>query len=369
MTRHLTLFLCGDVMSGRGVDQILPHPSDPTIHEPYVHDAREYVALAEAASGPIPRSEDPASIWGDAVDELIKARPQARIINLETAVTCGNAYWKGKGINYRMHPQNVQCLTAVRIDVCVLANNHVLDYGRAGLSDTVTLLRRHGLETAGAGEDAASARRPALVDVEGCRVVVFSVGAASSGIPPAWAATTDRPGVDLIDDLSADAAAGIVERIRRVKRAGDIAVVSIHWGGNWGYEVDDAQVAFAHWLVDGGADIVHGHSSHHPRPIEVYNGKLVLYGCGDLINDYEGIGGHEQFRSDLVLMYFPIVDTGTGRLHQLRLSPMHLARMRLNHASTEDAAWLADVISLISAPFHSRATLGADNRLELSWRS
>lgn len=369
MAQRVTLFLSGDVMTGRGVDQILPHPSDPAIHEPYVRDAREYVALAEATNGPIPRCDDPTYIWGDAIQELEKARTDARIINLETAVTCEDTHWKGKGINYRMHPGNIECLTAAGIDACVLANNHVLDYGYAGLRDTVTLLRRHGLETTGAGEDAASARRPALVNVDGQHVIVLSVGATSSGIPPAWVATTDRPGVDLIDGLSKDTASEIVERIRRIKRPGDVAVVSIHWGGNWGYDVDDGQVQFAHWLVDGGVDIVHGHSSHHPRPIEVYNGKLVLYGCGDLINDYEGISGHEQFRGDLALMYFPILDSVTGRLDELRLSPMQIVKMRLSGASREDAAWLAEMVGRASAPFDARVTLGAQNQLELSWKS
>jgi Bacterial capsule synthesis protein PGA_cap len=59
---------------------------------------------------------------------------------------------------------------------------------------------------------------------------------------------------------------------------------------NWGYSVDSSQVRFAHWLIDAGIDPVYGHSSHHPRPVEVYRDKLILYGCGDLITDYEGIG-------------------------------------------------------------------------------
>ena len=50
-----------------------------------------------------------------------------------------------------------------------------------------------------------------------------------------------------------------------------------------------SQIRFAHRLIDAGVDVVHGHSSHHPRPIEVYRGKLILYGCGDTIDDYEGI--------------------------------------------------------------------------------
>jgi poly-gamma-glutamate synthesis protein (capsule biosynthesis protein) len=107
----LTLFLAGDVMTGRGVDQILSCPLPPVLHEPYVDDAREYVRLAEAASGPVPRGVNPAYIWGDAFAEWQRVAPAARIVNLETAITCSNGYCRHKSIHYRMHPDNIACLT------------------------------------------------------------------------------------------------------------------------------------------------------------------------------------------------------------------------------------------------------------------
>src|SRR4029453_17016197 len=140
-----TLFLCGDVVTGRGVAQILAHSCPPGIQEPYVRDARDYVALAEDANGPISRPVAPAHIWGDALEELERIAPDARIINLETSVTTSDDSWPGKGIHYRMHPGNVDCLPAARVDVCVLANNHVLDYGRAGLGETIATLTAAGL--------------------------------------------------------------------------------------------------------------------------------------------------------------------------------------------------------------------------------
>ncbi|MGH7338780.1 MAG: CapA family protein, partial [Myxococcota bacterium] len=102
-------------MTGRGIDQILRHPSDPRIHERYVEDAIDYVRLAERASGAVPRAVGDAYIWGDALEELARAKPDARIINLETAVTKSDD-WMEKGINYRMHPANVGCLTAAATD-------------------------------------------------------------------------------------------------------------------------------------------------------------------------------------------------------------------------------------------------------------
>jgi len=362
----LTVFLCGDVMTGRGIDQALPHPSDPRIHEPFVKDAGRYVDLAEAANGPVPRPVDFSYIWGAALDELARVAPDARIVNLETSITRSDGFWPEKEIHYRMHPDNVQCLTAAGIDVCALANNHVLDFGHAGLRETLGTLARVGLRTAGAGRTLAEARAPAVVEVSGKgRLVVFGFGDESSGIPSSWAAVGDRPGIDFLPDLSEATAAGIVDRVREVKRARDIVVASIHWGSNWGYDVPPAQQRFARRLLDGGVDIVHGHSSHHVRPIEIYRGKLILYGCGDFLNDYEGITGYEEFRDDLTLMYFPTLRPETGCLESLRMTPMQIRNLRANRATPGDAAWLGSMLRRISQPLGARVELTADGTLAL----
>src|SRR5438874_7861304 len=114
----LGLFLCGDVMTGRGIDQVLPHPGNPVLYESWVRDARDYVRLAEAANGPIPKPVAFDYIWGDALQELERTGTDLRIINLETSITRREAPWPGKGIHYRMHPENIGCLTAARINCC-----------------------------------------------------------------------------------------------------------------------------------------------------------------------------------------------------------------------------------------------------------
>ena len=362
----VTIFLCGDVMTGRGVDQVLPHPSDPRLHEEYVKDARQYVRLAEAASGPIPRPVGFSYIWGDALEELARISPEARVVNLETSITRSDDHRPGKGIHYRMHPDNVGCLTAAGIDVCALANNHVLDFGEAGLLETIDTLAAVGVRGAGAGRTLAQAREPASVGIPGeGRLFVFAFGDPSSGIPSSWAATDDAPGIDVLPDLLEATAGEILERVRSVKQARDIVVASIHWGGNWGYQIPAAQQQFARWLLDGGVDIVHGHSSHHARPIELYRGKLILYGCGDFLDDYEGIVGHEEFRGDLALMYFPTVEPETGQLKSLRITPMQIRNLQLNRARAADAEWLACTLDRISRPFGAQIKLTDDGTLTL----
>jgi poly-gamma-glutamate capsule biosynthesis protein CapA/YwtB (metallophosphatase superfamily) len=364
--RGTTVLLCGDVMLGRGIDQILPHPSAATLREPYVADAREYVQLAEAVSGPIPRGVDPTYVWGDALVEADRISPDARILNLETSITRSDDYWPGKGIHYRMHPDNVACLQAARPDVCVLANNHVLDFGEAGLVETLETLERAGIRTAGAGRTLAGARAPAAVEVAGDRrVVVFACGTTDSGILHGMAATETRPGLIMLTDLSAATARRVCDRVAAVKRPGDLLVLSIHWGDNWGYDVSDREIAFAHAVVDGGVDVVFGHSSHHPRPIEVYRDRLILYGCGDCLDDYEGISGHEAFRDDLTLWYAATCDPASGRVLALTMSPMQIRRFRLSRAMAADVRWMQATLNRISGRFNTRIESTDKGRLAL----
>ncbi|WP_175500024.1 CapA family protein, partial [Streptomyces sp. CC77] len=135
---------------------------------------------------------------------------------------------------------------------------------------------------------------------------------------------------------------------------GDGAVGSGHWGSNWGYGVPPGQVEFAHTLVDGGVDVVHGHSSHHPRPLELYRGRPVLYGCGDLIDDYEGIRGHEEYRDELRLLYLARLVPGGGAPAELRMAPVRARRLRLEEAASEERAWLRSVLDRVSRGFGVR---------------
>ena len=132
-----------------------------------------------------------------------------------------------------------------RPDVCALANNHVLDFGQPGLAETLGCLAGAGLPAAGAGLDQARARHPVGVPLPNGRgrALVFSCGTGCSGIPPDWAATATRPGVDLLPSLSPAAADALIARTQAARQRGDIVVVSIHWGSNWGYEVPGDQVA------------------------------------------------------------------------------------------------------------------------------
>ena len=340
----ITFFLSGDVMTGRGIDQILANPVRPLLYESYVKDARHYVELAERVNGPIQKPVPFEYVWGFALEELDIRKPDIRLINLETSITTSENPWEDKGVHYRMHPANIPVLRVGGIDVVSLANNHTLDWGREGLAETLRSLKSEGIPFVGAGSDLQGAARPIMKEVRGTRLWIFGVGMTDSGIPAGWRATERTSGLFLLEDYSENSLEKLQGKIRQYAKPGDIVVVSIHWGGNWGYDIPQRQRDFAHRLIDfGGVDLVHGHSSHHVKGFEVYKNKLILYGCGDLITDYEGISGHESYRSDLGLLYF-VTLTRDGDLKNLEMVPTTMKRLQLVPPSRNQTEWLLEVL-------------------------
>jgi poly-gamma-glutamate capsule biosynthesis protein CapA/YwtB (metallophosphatase superfamily) len=177
--------------------------------------------------------------------------------------------------------------------------------------------------------------------------------------------------VNLIGDLSGAAAARTANWMRQsasVEQPGDLLIASIHWGSNWGYEISREQIAFAHRLIEEGVALVHGHSSHHVKAIEIFKGRLILYGCGDFLADYEGIRGYGEFRGDLALMYFVELNSQTGQFVSARLAPMQMRRFRLEHASSTDARWLCNLLNKLGTPFGTQTRLSDHNSLTLERR-
>jgi poly-gamma-glutamate synthesis protein (capsule biosynthesis protein) len=244
-----------------------------------------------------------------------------------------------------------------------------MDWGPAGLLETLASLQRAGVRTAGAGPDADAAAAPAIVTLpaEG-RVLVFGFASADSGVPIAWAAAQDRPGINLLEDLSPRSVGDIARQVAGFKRAGDIVVASIHWGANWRYEIASAECDFAHGLIDEAqVDVVHGHSSHHVKGIEVYRDKLILYGCGDFIDDYEGVHGREAYRADLGMMYFPSFDATTGKLLRLTMTPTRTRSFRVNRAADDEAAWLQAMLNREGRRLGTSVVSQEGARLLLRW--
>ena len=334
-------------------------------------DATGYVDLAVERNGHLPPAKDRRVdyIWGDAIQVLKEQKPDLRIINLENSITTNPHPWPDKGIHYRMHPKNVDVILSADIDCCVLSNNHILDWSMGGLLETLSTLKTAGIKYVGAGHNETEAMAPAVFDLgpKG-RVLVFAGGHHSSGVFMEWKATSSRPGVNIVEVHRSSSVEQIKEVIKKYKREGDIVVFSIHWGGNWGFDIDEYHKRWAHSIIDTGlVDVIHGHSSHHVKGVEVYKQKLIIYGCGDFLNDYEGIHGHERQRGDLALMYFPQVEPSTGKLLKLVMVPTQTKYLRVNRAGESDIKWLLETMDRECRKFGGRVVrVGNELHLEFS---
>jgi poly-gamma-glutamate capsule biosynthesis protein CapA/YwtB (metallophosphatase superfamily) len=174
-----------------------------------------------------------------------------------------------------------------------------------------------------------------------------------------------RPGVNRIADVSEGTLDSIASQVRATRTPDDLLIASIHWGGNWGYDIPSDQRSLAHGLIDSaGFHLVHGHSSHHAKAMELHRGHLILYGCGDFITDYEGSSGYEEFRGDLSVAYLPSLSP-SGRLVDMEMFVYRLRKFRLEPAPSKDVLWLEQHLNENSAAFGTRLKWSGENILRL----
>lgn len=272
----LKLLFVGDVMLGRGVNEILEHTAP---HYP----------------------------WGNTLE--VFGRADFRACNLECAISNRGEPWPDKMFTFRSGSHNVAVLGVARIDAVSLANNHALDFGYEALSDTLTILDAASIAHAGAGRSLDDALRPAFVQAGGAKIGMV----AFTDNEPEWEAGQTRAGIAYTPvDLEEERAERLFRSIEKARRACDVLIVSAHWGPNWGYEPPPRQIPFAHRIIDLGADIVFGHSGHVFRGVEIYRERPILYCTGNFIDDY---AVDEQERNDESFIFVVEHDsTGTQRL-------------------------------------------------------
>jgi len=200
-------------------------------------------------------------------------------VNLESPLSDAGSRNVEKDVTFRGRPALVKGLAAAGIDVVSLANNHALDWGAQALLDTIARLDAAGIAHAGAGEDLAAARSPALLDTPAGSVAVL---AFTDIIPAGFPAGVERAGVNPVrpdrERLLAD--------IREAATAADWVVVSFHWGVEYEGYAGASQRELAHQVVDAGADLVLGHHPHVLQGFELYKGALIAYSLGDFVFDH-----------------------------------------------------------------------------------
>jgi poly-gamma-glutamate synthesis protein (capsule biosynthesis protein) len=311
MAQPVSIILSGDVMLGRGVNSYL------------------------LRSGP-------AYPWGNTLPTLSAA--DLAIINLECVIARGGRPWSRwpEVFHFQADPIAITSLELAGIDCVALANNHVLDFEEEALGEMLDLLDKSKIKHTGAGHNLTEARQPALLEAPGLKVAV--VGFTDN--EPDWAATANTPGTNYIQVSLAERSLKVVkESINQSRTAGaDVVIFSIHWGPNMAERPSPLFKEFAHAVMDTGADVFHGHSSHIFQGIEIYRGKPIMYDAGDFVDDYSV---DPVLRNDRGLLFRLLVEG--KQVKHLELVPVVISKCQVNVATGPHRNAVTERIRSLSA--------------------
>ena len=293
------------------------------------------------------RHRDVEAVWGSALEHLCDL--DGLVINLECVLSSRGRKWRRtrRPFHFRADPEwAVPALERAGVDVCALANNHVLDYEEEALTDTLEHLDAAGIARTGAGETIDEALEPAVRTVDDLELAVVSL----TDNTPEYAADESSPGtawieIDRDDETTRRRVDAVLERARKADP--DLLVASLHWGPNMVTEPPGAFREFGRWLVDRGVDVVHGHSAHVFHGIEVYDGRPIVYDAGDFVDDYRV---DPELRNDRSFLFVLSVSSDGG-LEELRLVPTEIDDCTVHEASPDAAAWARSRMRSLSKPF------------------
>ena len=316
--RGITIALTGDVMLGRLVNEALER-------------------------------EGPEHVWGGMLPALRRA--DLLLVNLECALTTRRQRWhdgRYKAFSFRSDPRHVAALQAAGVDLAVLANNHVMDFGVDGMRETIRVLDGAGIAHAGAGEEVRSARASVHLRAGDLRVAIV----AFADHPEEWAAGPEEPGIAYVP-IGPDSVDGVAEAIRAARAAADLVIASFHWGPNMRARPTDEFRSFAAAVVDAGADVFWGHSAHVVQGVEIRNGHLICYDTGDFVDDY---AVDDELRNDLSALF--LVRVADHRIARLDLLPVRIDRMRVDPADSADRARFVSTFAELCADLGTDVALG-----------
>ncbi|WP_421724589.1 CapA family protein [Bauldia sp.] len=294
-----------------------------TVHLGFVGD----LLLGRKVRRKIIEGQPPAAMWGD-----LRARhlaTDAMVGNLETPITTHTKRWHlPKAFYFRTDPKAIDHLHAGNFRCVALANNHMVDYGSAGLLDTRRHLSEGGIAFAGAGKDLDEAREPTTFIAGQMTIGFISI----TNTVPAFAAKVDRPGTNYwkIRTATLDHLAGQIDGLRRA--GAQLIILSAHWGPNYRWWPPKSYRAFAHKAIELGVDIVHGHSAHMLQAVEFHRHGVILYDTGDYVDDFIVV---PPARSDFSFLF--LVEAGPDFVPKLRMVPARLTLAQVNTARDRDA--------------------------------
>jgi poly-gamma-glutamate synthesis protein (capsule biosynthesis protein) len=254
---------------------------------------------------------NPATTFGP-VTEVLRAA-DFTAVNLETAVTSGGTP-QPKTYHFRAPAAAFTALRDAGIDLATMANNHVLDYGQAGLASTLAAARAARFPTVGIGTSAAAAWAPYLTTIKGTKIAIIGVSQVAE-LASSWVATPARPGEANAIDLSRTLAA-----VRSARRLASVVIVFMHWGTEGQACPDPAQLSLARQLAAAGASIIVGAHAHMLQGSGWLGRTFVAYGLGNFLwweHSYSTATGVLELtlhpHAPLTARFIPATVSGTGQ--------------------------------------------------------
>lgn len=255
--------------------------------------------------------KDPATAFGPVTSVLKSADFTA--VNLETAVTSRGTP-QPKTYHFRTTPKAFTALRDAGIDLVTMANNHVLDYGQAGLADTLAAAKAARFPYVGIGANAAAAWAPYVTTINGVKIAIIGVSQVAE-LAPSWVATRSRPGeanaINLPRTLSA---------VRAARKLAPVVIVFMHWGTEGQACPDPGQLSLAPKLAAAGASIIIGAHAHMLQASGWLGHTFVAYGMGNFLwweHSYSTATGVLKLtlhpHAPLTAQFIPAVVSRTGQ--------------------------------------------------------
>lgn len=257
--------------------------------------------------------------------------------NLETPLVDGPPVPAGKMV-FRADTRNASALKKYGFNVLSLANNHALDAGQKGLTNTIELLEQTGIYFCGAGRDQQEAYAHKTISI-GKFKVAFLAYNDNDVVPPYTEAGVNasgqpRPGTAFMQG------ADLVQAIALARQESDFVIISMHSGHEYKALPNNRQVAFAREAIDLGADLVIGHHPHVVQTAEVYKDKYIFYSLGNFIFD-------QMFSNETRRGLLLKINLSDNKIDTIQLVPTVIEDYVQPRLALEaEATWILDRLAL-----------------------
>lgn len=198
------------------------------------------------------------------------------MINNEYTYSTRGTPLEGKAYTFRANPKRVEVLKSLGTDIVSVANNHVYDYGKEALIDTLETLEKAEIPYVGAGRNLNDAMQPVSFLVNGRKLTIVSATQIERSTNYTKEATEDSPGV--LKTLQPDKFISVIEK---AKKNSDYVIAFVHWGTEGTNHYGSDQVTLGQKFIEAGADVIIGGHTHCLQGFEYYQGKPIIYSLGN----------------------------------------------------------------------------------------